>query len=112
MRGTVLAWLQPGIDMWKGKMPASFRRAPAVVAATAIAVLYAISAALAPWIAPHDVFDAKTLDLVDSSLPPAWQQGGRPEFLLGTDQQGRDILSAILFGSRMSIAMGAASIAL
>lgn len=104
----VLAWRRA----WHGDLLHDFRRSPAVVAAAVGLVLLVFSAMLAPWIAPHQVFDVETLNLGDSSLPPAWQRGGTHHFLLGTDDQGRDVLSAILFGSRISLLVGAASIAL
>jgi peptide/nickel transport system permease protein len=70
-----------------------------------------LAAALAPWIAPHNPFDVATLSLLDSELPPAWAEGGDPRFLLGTDNQGRDVFSAILYGSRISLAVGFVSVA-
>jgi peptide/nickel transport system permease protein len=69
------------------------------------------AALFAPWVAPHNPFDLKTLNLSDSSLPPAWVEGGRPMFLLGTDGQGRDVLSAIMYGARISLMVGLASVA-
>jgi peptide/nickel transport system permease protein len=70
------------------------------------------AALLAPWIAPHDPFDLRQLDLLDSHVPPAWLKGGDARFLLGTDDQGRDILSAILYGLRLSLTVGALAAAL
>ena len=69
-------------------------------------------AALAPWIAPQDPFDLAALDLNNAFLPPAWIEGGRAAFLLGTDNQGRDILSTILHGARVSLGVGLASVLL
>jgi peptide/nickel transport system permease protein len=66
---------------------------------------------LAPWIAPHNPFDLKTLDLLDSLLPPAWHLDGRTTYLLGTDNQGRDVLSAIMFGTRLSLLVGFGAVA-
>ena len=82
-----------------------------VLAAFATLLLIALSL-LAPWIAPHNPFDLKSLDLLDSHTPPVWEEGGDPRFLLGTDDQGRDILSAILYGARSSIAVGVFSVLL
>jgi peptide/nickel transport system permease protein len=67
---------------------------------------------LAPLIAPHNPFDPATLDLMDASTPPFWYDEGTTKFLLGTDDQGRDILSTILYGSRISLFVGFASISL
>jgi peptide/nickel transport system permease protein len=88
----------------------SFTRSPTVVIATVVAVFYISAAMLAPWIAPHQVFDVKTINLMDALTPPAWHPDGRLTFLLGTDDQGRDVLSTILFGSRISLLVGFASI--
>ena len=71
-----------------------------------------LAAVLAPWIAPHDPFDLRQLDLLNSRVPPAWLKGGDTRFLLGTDDQGRDILSAILYGLRLSLTVGALAAAL
>jgi peptide/nickel transport system permease protein len=77
-----------------------------------IALLICLGAAFfAPWVAPHNPFDLRTLNLQDALTPPAWEQGGRPGFLLGTDDQGRDVLSAIMFGARISLLVGLASVA-
>jgi peptide/nickel transport system permease protein len=65
-----------------------------------------LAALLAPWIAPHDPYDLRQLSLLDSHNPPAWLEGGDMRFLLGTDDQGRDVFSTILYGSRQSIAIG------
>jgi peptide/nickel transport system permease protein len=67
-------------------------------------------ALLAPWIAPHDPFDLASLDLLDAFTRPAWLAGGRSAYLLGTDNQGRDVLSAILYGTRISLAVGFAAV--
>ena len=69
-----------------------------------------IGAVFAPWLSPHQPFDLATLDLNDSLLPPAWSAEGRFAYLLGTDDQGRDVLSTILYGSRISLAVGVASV--
>jgi len=69
-------------------------------------------AALAPWVAPQNPFDMAGLDLNDAFLPPAWSESGRAAFLLGTDNQGRDILSTILYGARVSLVVGLASVLL
>ena len=64
----------------------------------------------APWVAPHDPFDLASIDLLDASLPPVWMADGDPRFLLGTDDQGRDVWSTILFGARISLVVGFASV--
>jgi peptide/nickel transport system permease protein len=71
-----------------------------------------LGAVFAPWVAPHKPFDLASLSLNDSLLPPAWQADGRAQYLLGTDDQGRDVLSTILYGSRISLLVGVASVVL
>ncbi len=66
----------------------------------------------APWVAPYDPRDLASISLLDAHTPPAWIKGGTTAFLLGTDEQGRDLLSAILFGARTSLGVGAACVAL
>jgi len=90
----------------------SFTRSPTVVAAAVVTIVYISASMLAPWIAPHQVFDLKTLNLLDAFTPPAWNADGDFTFLLGTDDQGRDVFSTILFGSRISLLVGFASIIL
>ncbi|WP_264212228.1 ABC transporter permease [Leisingera thetidis] len=89
-----------------------FRTSYVTVIASAVTLFILLAALLAPWIAPHDPFDVSTLSLWDSELPPVWAEGGDPRFILGTDNQGRDVLSAILYGSRISLAVGFVSVAL
>ncbi len=90
----------------------SFRHSRLVVAAAALTVLMVAGALLAPLIAPHDPYDLATLDLLNSDLPPAWIAEGNRSFLLGTDDQGRDILSTILYGTRSSLLIGIGSVLL
>jgi len=83
----------------------------AKVSAVLLAILI-LSAVLAPWIAVQDPYDGASLDMWKSEMPPVWQESGEWPYLLGTDTQGRDILSAILYGTRISIIIGLASVAL
>jgi peptide/nickel transport system permease protein len=89
----------------------SFWQSKITVLAAFVALMIVLGAALAPWIAPHDPFDLKTLSLLDAHTPPAWAKDGDPRFLLGTDDQGRDVLSTILYGARLSLAVGLMSVA-
>ena len=89
----------------------SFRNSPVAIGAAAVAAVMILGAALAPWISPHDPFDLTNLDLNNSLLPPSWSAGGRSGHPLGTDDQGRDVLSTILYGSRISLLVGLASVA-
>ena len=90
----------------------SFRKSRVTVIATIVTLVIILSSVFAPLIAPHDPFDVATLSLLDSELPPSWAEGGDPRFLLGTDNQGRDVFSVILYGSRISLAVGFISVAL
>ena len=90
----------------------SFRTSPVAIAAGLVAAVMVLGAVFAPWVAPHQPFDLASLDLNDSLLPPAWSADGRLAYPLGTDDQGRDVLSTILYGSRISLAVGVASVLL
>jgi len=90
----------------------SFMRSKVVVAAALLTLLMVGAALLAPLIAPHDPYDLKTLNLVDANMPPAWVEGGDARYLLGTDDQGRDILSTILYGTRSSLLISATAVLL
>ncbi len=85
-------------DVWY-----SFKRSPITIVAAVFALICILGAVLAPLIAPHNPYDLAQISLINSNLPPAWSEGGNPSFLLGTDQQGRDILSTIMYGSRVSL---------
>jgi peptide/nickel transport system permease protein len=90
----------------------SFFRSKLVVLAGVIALTMLIMALFAPWIAPHNPYDLATVSLLDAHNPPAWEQGGNESNLLGTDDQGRDMLSTIMYGARASILIGALSVLL
>lgn len=103
--GFVARWLDS--DIWF-----SFRTSPMAVLAAVIAALCVFCSVFAPWVSPHNPFDLATLNLSDARLPPAWIEGGTSKFVLGTDDQGRDILSALFYGARLSLAVGLASVLL
>ncbi len=88
----------------------SFLRQPVIVIAVVITMVFILAAAFAPVVAPHDPFDPATLSLMDAFYPPAWVEGGNANFLLGTDNQGRDILSTIIYGARISLIVGFAAV--
>lgn len=90
----------------------SFRRSPITIVSAAVALVLILVAVFAPLIAPHDPFDPAQLSIMNSLLPPAWQPDGDPSYFLGTDDQGRDVLSAILYGMRISLGVGVASVIL
>jgi peptide/nickel transport system permease protein len=80
------------------------------IGAAVVALACVFCALFAGVIAPHNPFDLATLELSDSMLPPAWMQGGQSKYLLGTDEQGRDVLSALMYGARISLLIGGASV--
>lgn len=97
---------------WNSDIIYSFRRSRVAVAAFVVLVLLVAGAVLAPVIAPHDPYDIAGLSLLDSELPPVWQEGGNSSYLLGTDTQARDVLSSILYGLRLSLFVGFVSVLL
>ena len=92
-------------DVWH-----SFRSSPMAMVAALIAFICVFCALFANVVAPHNPIDLATLELADSRLPPAWMEGGSRKYLLGTDDQGRDILSALFYGARISLFVGLASV--
>ncbi len=89
----------------------SFRHNPVAIVSALVVVVVVICAALAPWLAPHNPFDLASLNLLDSFQPPAFIAGGNASYPLGTDDQGRDMLSAIMYGARISLFVGVLAIA-
>jgi peptide/nickel transport system permease protein len=108
----IRAATQPGFlaRTWESDVFYSFRKSPLTIVAAIVTVVCFGGAFLAPWIAPHNPFDLRTLNLLDAFNPPAWMPEGDSKFLLGTDDQGRDVLSTIMFGSRISLMVGFCSV--
>jgi len=106
MNGGGVAVALPGRSLWR-----QFRRAPVAMAAAFVVLVIVGGALFAPWIAPQNPFDPAQLDLSNALLPPAWVNGGDHHFPLGTDDQGRDVFSAILYGMRVSLAVGIGAVA-
>ncbi len=94
-------------DVWH-----SFKSSPVAIGAAVVAFACIFGALFADVIAPHNPFDLASLELSDARLPPAWMEGGSTKYVFGTDDQGRDILSALLYGARISLFIGLASVAL
>jgi peptide/nickel transport system permease protein len=90
----------------------SFRRSPIVVAAAAMVLVFVLASIFAPLISPIDPLDLAQISIGDGLKPPAWQEGGDWQFVLGTDDQGRDLLSAIIYGTRLSLFVGLISVLL
>ena len=97
---------------WTGDVGYSFRNSPLAIGAAVVALVCIFCSVFAGWVAPHNPFDLATLELGDSRLPPAWSANGSSKYLLGTDSQGRDILSALMYGARISLVVGFASVIL
>jgi len=105
MKQVLVGWLDSDVGY-------SFRTSPVAILAAAIALACIFCALFAGWVAPHNPFDLTTLELGDARKPPAWLADGTRKYLLGTDDQGRDILSALIYGARISLVVGLASVVL
>ena len=98
--------------LWEHDLAWSFRRSPVTVVAAALTLACVLGALLSPWLAPQNPFDPAALDLNAAFKPPAWVAGGERAYMLGSDNQGRDILSTLLYGARISLGIGFASVLL
>ena len=96
---------------WDSDLLYAFRRSPIAIASTVIVVICVGASALAPVLAPYNPFDLASLNLMDSFIPPAMLPDGSAEHLLGTDNQGRDLLSAMMYGGRISLIIGLSAVA-
>lgn len=105
MKTTLARWYDSDVGY-------SFRTSPVAMVAAVIAFVCIFCSVFAGWVAPHNPFDLASLDLMDARLPPAWMEGGSAKYLLGTDDQGRDILSALIYGARISLVVGLVSVLL
>jgi peptide/nickel transport system permease protein len=94
-------------DLWW-----SFTHSKTAMFSAALLAILILTAVFAPLIAPQNPYDGAALDMWKAELPPVWEEGGEWPYLLGTDTQGRDMLSAILYGTRISIVIGIASVVL
>jgi peptide/nickel transport system permease protein len=103
----VAGWLRRA---WEHDLAWSFRRSPVTILAALLTLVCVGSALFAPWVAPHNPFDSATLNLSDGFTPPAWTDKGSTKYLLGTDDQGRDLLSTIMYGARISLGVGLAAV--
>ncbi len=90
----------------------SFRRSPTTIVAAIVTLVFVLGAVLSPVLAPHTPFIPSSIDINDAFKPPAWSAGGDWRYILGTDNQGRDMLSTIMYGGRLSIFVGFAAVAL
>lgn len=90
----------------------SFKRDPIAIISFVVLSVLAIISILAPVIAPYNAYDATTFDIMDSETPPSWMEGGNEMFVLGTDIQGRDLLSTMIYGLRVSFLIGVGAVLL
>jgi peptide/nickel transport system permease protein len=88
----------------------SWRHSPTAIVASLVLFCLLVLALGAGWLAPYDPFDLALIDLLDALKPPAWLADGTTQYLLGTDSQGRDILSALMYGTRVSLLIGSAAV--
>ncbi len=105
MKNPLARWLDSDVGH-------SFRSSPVAMLAAAIAFVCIFCSVFAGWVSPHNPFDLAALELGDARLPPAWEAEGTRKYLLGTDDQGRDILSALIYGARISLVVGLVSVML
>ncbi|MBL8518614.1 MAG: ABC transporter permease [Betaproteobacteria bacterium] len=84
----------------------SFKRSPLIIISALVTLICILGAVFAPILAPHNPFDLASLNLLDAFTAPAWADSGKAQYLLGTDDQGRDVLSTIMYGARMSLLVG------
>jgi peptide/nickel transport system permease protein len=96
--------------VWDSDLAYSFRHSPVAVISASIALILILAAMLAPWLAPHDPMDVASLSLLDSFKPPLGMEDAEWSNPLGTDNQGRDVLSAIMYGLRISLLVGFSSV--
>ncbi len=95
---------------WEGDLAWSWRHTPVAMVATVLLAILLIAAFGADVLAPHNPFDLATINLIDALKPPVWHVDGTQEYLLGTDSQGRDLLSALMYGMRVSLLIGLAAV--
>lgn len=102
------------IEFWRSAADSdiywSFKRSKLVMLSALIVIIFFVGAFGAGFLAPHNPFDLASLELSDAFKPPFWEEGGDPKFILGTDDQGRDLLSTIMYGSRISLVVGFLSV--
>ena len=88
----------------------SFRKSKIAILSTVVFLIIVLTSMFASIVAPYNPFDPASISLMDAFTPPAWSEGGTSSFILGTDQQGRDMFSTMIYGSRISLTVGFASI--
>ncbi|HYZ63956.1 MAG TPA: ABC transporter permease, partial [Acetobacteraceae bacterium] len=95
---------------WDSDLLYSFRRSPVALVSGLILLVLLIAALFSPWLAPYNPYDLASLNLMDSFQPPAFMPEGTAAHLLGTDDQGRDMLSGIMYGAKVSFIVGISAV--
>jgi len=90
----------------------SFKQDKTAIFSLAVLLVLLATGLLAPVVSPYDPYDPANIDIMNSELPPSWTQDGEAAFLLGTDIQGRDLLSTMIYGLRLSILIGCGAVVL
>ena len=97
---------------WDSDLAYAWRNSKIAMVASVLLLVQLVGSLGATWVAPHNPFDLASINLIDALTPPIWMEGGNPEYLLGTDSQGRDLYSALLYGMRVSLFIGVLSVLL
>ncbi|UCH22322.1 MAG: ABC transporter permease [Deltaproteobacteria bacterium] len=88
----------------------SFKRDPIAIASFSVLSVLVVICVLAPVVAPYNTYDTATFDIMDAETPPSWMAEGSETFMLGTDIQGRDLLSTMIYGLRVSLLIGCGAV--
>ncbi|MBW2440539.1 MAG: ABC transporter permease [Deltaproteobacteria bacterium] len=88
----------------------SFKRDPVAILSFGVLMVLVVISLLAPVVAPYNTYDTSTIDIMDAETPPTWMEGGDERFILGTDIQGRDLLSTMIYGLRVSLLIGVGAV--
>src|SRR5690606_25210561 len=97
---------------WDSDLAYAWRSSGVAIVASVMLLLLLFGSLGADWVAPHNPFDLASINLIDALTPPVWMENGNPLYLLGTDSQGRDLYSSLLYGMRVSLFIGLASVLL
>jgi peptide/nickel transport system permease protein len=84
----------------------SFKNDWIAVASFVVFLTLVVLSLSSPIIAPYNPYDTSSIDVMDAEIPPSWMEGGKKNFVMGTDIQGRDLLSTMLYGMRLSVFIG------
>jgi peptide/nickel transport system permease protein len=104
--------MNPLQQFWDSDIAWSWRHSSLAIVSSVLFLIMLVGAFGAPWLAPHNPFDLATIQLLDALKPPVWEVNGDATYPLGTDSQGRDLLSGIMYGTRVSLLIGLASVTL